>query len=337
MDRLVSVTNAIAVQPVGNGDCAQWLSFTMLVSFAPGAIRFLSDTDNTRLIKHGIGFEMTSITRINPVSCVLGAALLTIGMSSGALAEEGHGWHYGPNGDDSSWGGVCATGKEQSPIDIPNWNDPSLDEGQVRPITFNYGASGGAEITNNGHSIVVTPKAANTIEIGGETYRLAQFHFHTHSEHLSEGRHYPMEMHLVHVDAAGNPKLVVGIFIMDDLKEGAASKDKTDLAASSLLDRLPLPAHKGDSSAVESDLTVMDLMPVDHGEHRAEHVEFKGSLTTPTPTCSEGLTWIVMGYKLHTTPKVIAKFHDIMGDNYREPQPINGRQISCCGGGETFN
>jgi carbonic anhydrase len=60
-------------------------------------------------------------------------------------------------------------------------------------------------------------------------------------------------------------------------------------------------------------------------------------LTTPTPTCSEGLTWIVMRDKLHTTPQVIAKFHDIMGDNYRRTQPLNGRQINCCGESDTIN
>jgi carbonic anhydrase len=42
------------------------------------------------------------------------------------------------------------------------------------------------------------------------TTTLAQFHFHAPSEHAVDGASYPMEMHLVHVDAAGKPAVVVG-------------------------------------------------------------------------------------------------------------------------------
>ena len=207
----------------------------------------------------------------------------------------------------------------------------------MRTINFHYGASGGATITNNGHSLVVTPAAGNSVEIGGETYRLARFHFHTPSEHLSEGSHDPMEMHLVHVDAAGNPKLVVGILIDDHLMEGDTPNAINNPKASRLLDGLVLPAHKGDRLAITGNINLMDLMPVAFERHRGEHIEYKGSLTTPS--CSEALTWIAMFYRLHTTPEVIAKFHKTMGDNYREAQPINGRRILCCGGGssEVFN
>jgi carbonic anhydrase len=44
-----------------------------------------------------------------------------------------------------------------------------------------------------------------------------------------------------------------------------------------------------------------------------------------------------MREQLHTTPQVIANFHDIMGDNYRRTQPLNGREIHCCGESDTIN
>ena len=53
---------------------------------------------------------------------ILGAAFLAIAFSNGAAAEEGHVLHYGPNGDDSHWGGECAAGMEQSPIAIDEWH-----------------------------------------------------------------------------------------------------------------------------------------------------------------------------------------------------------------------
>lgn len=264
---------------------------------------------------------------------MLGAAFLAMAMSNGTAAAESRDWQHGPSGDDSSWGGVCAAGTEQSPIALNDWSK----SGQVRPISFNYKASNRAGISNTGYTIAVSPENANTIEIGGETYRLAQFHFHTHSEHVMEGKRFPMEVHLVHVDDAGNPKLVVGVLIADDLEEGSTPENGFDRAAHTLLGKLQLPPIRGESGELDIDLNVMDLLPVSNGEHSFERVEFGGSLTTPTPTCSEGLTWIVMREPLHTTPEVIARFHDIMGDNYRRVQPLNGRQINCCGESDTIN
>jgi len=272
---------------------------------------------------------MTTISKGSAACGVLCTVLLAMAMSGAAAAEEanGHDWHYGANGDDSSWGGTCATGRQQSPIDIP---ESGGSGGEVRTINFHYGKSS-ATITNNGHTIMVTPAAGNSVEIGGKTYQLAQFHFHTPSEHLSEGNHDPMELHLVHVDAAGKPKLVVGVLIDDHLKEGDTPNAVNNPKASRLLDALPLPAHKGDTHTLDGNINVMNLLPISFERHRGEHIEYKGSLTTPG--CSEGLTWIVMLYRLHTTPEVLAKFHKIMGDNYRKAQPINGRSVLCCGGG----
>jgi len=275
---------------------------------------------------------MTAISKRRAACRVLGAVLLAMGMSGAAIGEEGkgHDWHYSAkgNGDDSSWGGVCATGLEQSPINIPEGGGGG--SGPVRPIKFNYGASEGATITNNGHTVVVTPAAGNSVEIGGETYKLAQFHFHTQSEHQEAGNPEPMELHLVHVDAAGKPKLVVGVLIDDHLMESDTPSYINNATASRLLNRLVLPAHKGDTHDVDGTINLMDLLPISFERNRGEHIEYKGSLTTPG--CNEGLTWIVMLYRLHTTPEVIAKYHKIMGDNFRRPQPINDRPLLCCGG-----
>lgn len=275
---------------------------------------------------------MTSRPQMYGACAGFGAVFLALGLSGAAVAGDGHDWKYGPSGDDSAWGGLCEIGVEQSPIDIPSWN--GLGTGQVRPIAFDYGKTGGV-VSNNGHSIVVTPPKGNTLTIGGETFSLAQFHFHTPSEHLNNGHRYPMEMHLVHVDASGAPKLVVGIFVDDDWEQSATRNNMSDPTASMVLAGLPLPAHKGDEIALPGVIDLLDLMPVDISGRRGEHVEFAGSLTTPTPTCLEGLTWIVMGYSLHTTPEVIAKFHAIMGDNYREAQALGNRAIRCCGGGDS--
>ena len=48
--------------------------------------------------------------------------------------------------------------------------------------------------------------------LDGDVYSLVQFHFHAPSEHTLNGRHYPMEMHLVHKSDSGR-LAVIGVFI----------------------------------------------------------------------------------------------------------------------------
>ena len=59
--------------------------------------------------------------------------------------------------------------------------------------------------------------------IDGKEYKLAQFHFHTPSEHQIHGQnYYYMEVHFVHQDANGN-YAVLGYLI----KEGIEIKVRT--------------------------------------------------------------------------------------------------------------
>lgn len=119
----------------------------------------------------------------------------------------------------SEWPGICQTGKNQSPIDIKLqvvWK--SAYEAMVaaanRPKIINFKGGYSAKyyyIQNNGHSIQVsfTPSLTSNGTLDGygfdEPYTFAQAHFHWGhnisyggSEHTIDGRHYPMEVHLVH-------------------------------------------------------------------------------------------------------------------------------------------
>jgi carbonic anhydrase len=42
---------------------------------------------------------------------------------------------------------------------------------------------------------------------------LLQFHFHTPSEHLLDGKPFPMEAHFVHVDSDGRLAVIGVMFI----------------------------------------------------------------------------------------------------------------------------
>jgi len=199
----------------------------------------------------------------------------------------------------------CATGRQQSPIDIPPARDMSGPY-----LQYNYLPSR-AEIVNNGHSIQVNLQPGNQLRVNGAVYELKQFHFHTPSENHLGGKSYPMEIHLVHQDAAGQIAVVA---IMVEEGEGES-------AASQFISSLPKPARPGESARIGTrSLDPMDLLPDDR-----TYVTFSGSLTTPP--CSENVGWIVMTTPIKLPRKSIEAIHAIIGKNNRPLQALNGRAI----------
>ena len=136
-----------------------------------------------------------------------------------------------------------------------------------------------ADGINNGHTIQINYAGADTLTIGDDTYELVQYHFHNQSEHTVKGKHFPMEMHLVHKSADGK-LAVIGVFIEEGAHNAAFDPDLGEPAeAEGRGDALP---------AVTVD--VERCCPPARTSYR-----YDGSLTTPP--CSEGVRWIVM-----TTP-----------------------------------
>jgi len=124
-----------------------------------------------------------------------------------ATARPAH-WGYDGNDGPANWASLdpvyskCGDGTHQSPINIENTDVKggttwSLDY-KVIPSFMIEHTEHMEEIVDNGHTIQVTVDAGSTFTFGGETYELKQFHFHTPSEHTIDGKHMPMEMHMVH-------------------------------------------------------------------------------------------------------------------------------------------
>ena len=112
-------------------------------------------------------------------------------------------WTYSGAGGPNEWAtltpeySACA-GKNQSPINLT-----AVIKADLKPIIFSYQA-GGNEILNIGHAVQVNFAAGSSITVESIQFDLKQFHFHAPSEHLINGRSYPLEAHLVHADKDGN-------------------------------------------------------------------------------------------------------------------------------------
>ena len=205
---------------------------------------------------------------------------------------------------------------QQSPIDIvPSavHYDPSAPA-----LTISYGTSAvdlsyiqkdgncAARNEEETEQAAVTAGAAY-VTYAGTRYDLAQFHFHTPSEHSINGQHDPLEMHLVHRSAAG-AVLVIGV----PLRVGTAST--VDTVLGQLVPECGTPHHI-------NTVNLNSLLPANHTTAR-----YTGSLTTAPFT--EPVLWFLMPEQ-HATSATITAFKTLFHNgNSRPTQPLNGRTVT---------
>ncbi len=228
-----------------------------------------------------------------------------------AMAQEhpAHEWSYSGSEGPSHWGeltpefATCKTGHSQSPVNIVGAQSADLPA-----IHFEYKPSA-LHIINNGHTIEILYAPGSFIRVGDKRYELKQFHFHHPSEETINGKHSPLELHLVHADANGHLAVVSVL-----LEEGSANPLVETLWA-----RAPKTAgpEKHDDTL---QINAADLLPANHG-----YFTFAGSLTTPP--CTEGVSWFVLKTPLTISKKQVATFAEIYPYDERPTQSLNGRTV----------
>jgi len=236
---------------------------------------------------------------------ILSVVLGSLVSSMAAAAHWGYEGAEGPShwAELSSEFDTCATGKNQSPINLTH-----MVKGDLPALKINY-AKGGQQIVNNGHTVQVNYTPGSTLEVDGHTYELKQFHFHTPSENNIEGESFPMEAHFVHADKDGNLAVVAVMFKIGDFNpelEKAWSQ---------------MPAMAGDQQQLKHVVSAANLLPKDHN-----YMRFSGSLTTPP--CTEGVSWFVMkGYDTASKEQIEHFAHTMHHNNNRPLQAMNARVV----------
>ena len=222
-----------------------------------------------------------------------------------ASDDEAVTWSYSGETGPAEWAtlseeyAACAVGSEQSPIDIPG---ETAQNAELPALSFDYGAAS-ARIEDGGHGVLVTPETSLGLTIGDDRYSLLQFHAHDPSEHTIDGRSYPLEIHFVHQNEAGQ-LAVVGVMI----EEGEA-----DPAFGPVIEGLQAD---GATATVE----FAQLLP-----ERLDYFTYDGSLTTPP--CSEGVRWIVLAEPIQIGAEQLAALSEGHGATNRPVQPLEGRIV----------
>ena len=220
-------------------------------------------------------------------------------------------WGYAGAEGAANWGklspkfAACEAGRNQSPIDLKDVVDANLPV-----VKFNYNMLSPADIVNNGHTVQVNLWSGGEIILDGEAFTLKQFHFHTPSENTINGKHFPLEAHLVHLNEKNEIAVVAILF----------EPGKDDELLTALWKNIPLKA--GDSHKL--DATALKAMEFE--SELKSYYRFNGSLTTPP--CTEGVRWIVMKATRHISKAQLSIFEKALTEpNNRPVQPLNARVV----------
>lgn len=217
-------------------------------------------------------------------------------------------WSYAGSTGPEHWAelspafALCASGQRQSPIDL---TDAKVQQEEV--LDFHYEPSK-LNLINNGHTIQQDYDPGSYVRYQDKVFKLAQFHFHSKSEHTVDGHYADLEMHLVH-KADDGELLVVGMLF----NKGAPSLFLNAFWSY-------LPEEEGEIYQSDKELNAATVLP-------NEHVFFSYSGSLTTPPCTEGVNWFVFAEPRTLSAEQLEVFRDLYSGNFRPLQLRNARPL----------
>ena len=196
----------------------------------------------------------------------------------------------------------CATGQQQSPIDLASAVATSMKLPMLTWKTAN-----GGMVVNTGQTLEVDVEGAGGVNIDGAAYALKRVEFRHPSEHTIEGKRFAMEAQLVHAAADGKLAVISVLF-----EEGVANPALNPVWAT-------VPGRPG-KAAVAFQIDPAKLVGAMTSAYR-----YQGSLTSPP--CAETVTWTVLAEPLTASHSQIAAFAAMFPNNARPVQPLNRRYV----------
>lgn len=239
-------------------------------------------------------------------------SLLALAVSIASFpSQAGEGPHWGYTGQigPDYWGNLadefvtCSKGKNQSPIDIQT---KDVVTAELQPLELHYDVNS-TEVVNNGHTLQMNVEPGAYMMAEGVRFELLQFHLHSPSEHLVDGKAYPLEIHFVHRSKAGEIAVVGVLF-----EEGDHHPSVTHIE--------DIAPKIGESIPFKAPLTQLVAE-----KELTSYYRYGGSLTTPP--CTEGLRWYIWPSVMTVSSEQIDTYVEMIGFDARDAQPMNARFV----------
>ncbi|KAM8961350.1 carbonic anhydrase 15-like [Pelodytes ibericus] len=240
-------------------------------------------------------------------------------------------------------------GKSQSPINIDRSKVKRDSElGEIMFQGYNKASSQPWKLMNDGHSVLVSLDGeTGHINISGaglpNTYYALQFHFHwgsptkNGSEHTVDGKQFPVELHIVHMNAKYNSiaeakKDPQGLAVLGFLLTVGEADNPNYNTLVAAMKNITL---EGDSIHLAPAFPLDSLIPPH--DVLSRYYRYQGSLTTPD--CSEAVIWTVFEQPVPLSKAQLHVLSDTahftakgekplkMTNNFRPPQPLHDRKV----------
>ncbi|KAG9257300.1 carbonate dehydratase [Emericellopsis atlantica] len=203
---------------------------------------------------------------------------------------------------------ICAMGKNQSPVNIKTGKYDVADGASYKFDIVNY--PHGAEFLNTGHNVQVF--ANGSAEFDGTKYSLAQYHFHTPSEHRIGDEYYPSEVHFVFQNGSTRPCCY---WFMIEI---AGSGDHINQPISKSLAKVLQIPSVGDKVTTAA----LNFGALEQHIRKSDVYHYSGSLTTPP--CDEGVKFNVVANPVYIDVKTFRNTKKVVKFNSRYTQNAPG-------------
>lgn len=243
---------------------------------------------------------------------ILAIVVMILAGAATAFAGAEATWSYSGDTGPDKWGAlspywvVCNAGHYQSPIDIRGSVKAGLAPlaAKIKPTPLKFGL--------DGPTFAVPYQSGSWITVNDTRYEIQAFHFHHLSEHTVNGKHFPMESHMVlRSEGSKHNNAVMGVFI---------DVGKANPMLNQFWNQLPRTRNKPVDPVM---VNVGDLLPGDKSYYM-----YEGSMTTPG--CPQGVRWFVLKTPVEASQAQIDQFIQDFTEgktNNRPIQQINGRFV----------